>query len=423
MLYLKRLEGIIFYLSVFSISLQLGKHFWPPFAFINGVRVDYLSPTLYLSDIFILLLFIFTLILNPKLLLGFLSKSFILPLFLFSILISSLIAKSPDASFIWSLKILEIIFYGWYVSNVFFSKKKFGHVIDIIIIAALIQSVIAFFQFILQRSIGGNLYYLGERTFNVDTIGIATFFTSGRELLRAYGTFSHPNVLALFLSIAIILGVYYISSRKSGKRSYFYIAALFFITLGLFLTASRIIIFLTIIISLFAFIKSRKHFTYSVLVLLIIIPVYLLLFSGRYLTVEPLIDAAKIRIDLFAINLNLLFESLFFGLGLNNTFLSVSNSTLPIYVRFQPVHNIYLHILVQVGLLGAVPAGLFILKIMTRVERIIKNKSFPAFPVALLSIGILIIGLFDHFPVTLQQGLLMSTFVCGLLFNSSMEQE
>jgi len=49
----------LFYLIVFLIPSNLGKHFILPQSYVSGYLVDYLIPTLYLSDILIVLLLIF----------------------------------------------------------------------------------------------------------------------------------------------------------------------------------------------------------------------------------------------------------------------------------------------------------------------------------------------------------------------------
>ena len=39
------------FLFLLLIPTQLGRHFWPEWSYILGIRVDYLSPTLYLLDL------------------------------------------------------------------------------------------------------------------------------------------------------------------------------------------------------------------------------------------------------------------------------------------------------------------------------------------------------------------------------------
>src|ERR1035437_7520739 len=56
-----KISKIFFYLLILFLPTQLGKHFWPNFSFVYGLRLDYLSPTIYLTDILILVIFIFSL--------------------------------------------------------------------------------------------------------------------------------------------------------------------------------------------------------------------------------------------------------------------------------------------------------------------------------------------------------------------------
>ncbi len=49
----------ILFLFFLLLPTQLGKHFFFPVSFIAGVRIDYLAPTLYTTDILFFLLFFF----------------------------------------------------------------------------------------------------------------------------------------------------------------------------------------------------------------------------------------------------------------------------------------------------------------------------------------------------------------------------
>ena len=40
------------------LPTQLGKHFWPGWSLISGIRVDYLAPTIYLVDIIVIMMII-----------------------------------------------------------------------------------------------------------------------------------------------------------------------------------------------------------------------------------------------------------------------------------------------------------------------------------------------------------------------------
>lgn len=421
MLYLRKLESILLYLTIFSISIQLGKHFWPDFSLIQGLRVDYLSPTLFLSDIFILSFILIRILLGFNSFKGFISKRIILPGFLLSLLVSTLLSINFEASSYWIFKIVQMIFLGWALYSTNFDRKKTIRLFDVFIFAATIQSLISIVQFLLQRSIGGFLYFLGERSFHVDTIGIATFFSNGQELLRVYGTFPHPNVLAFFLSIALIILVSLITSTNHRIRTLLYSFLSIIIFLALLLTASRVTIISTLLLSLFLFIRSKKALYYAVIILLLVIPSYLLIFSGRFLILGSVFEAFSIRADLVLESMRVFANNLLFGVGPNGTFFISPNSILPIYVRFQPVHNIYLLIFAQIGLFGSFFVMQFLLKVLRRIKENFKTKNKFIFPISILVLELLIVGLFDHFFITLQQGLMMSSILLGLLFNKSME--
>src|SRR5258706_15195361 len=52
-----KIESLLLSLLILFIPTELGKHFWPDFSIVTGIRVDYLSPTFYFTDILVVLLF------------------------------------------------------------------------------------------------------------------------------------------------------------------------------------------------------------------------------------------------------------------------------------------------------------------------------------------------------------------------------
>lgn len=47
---------LLFYLLILLLPTQLGYHFWPDFTSVLGLRIDYLSPTIYLTDLIVLVI-------------------------------------------------------------------------------------------------------------------------------------------------------------------------------------------------------------------------------------------------------------------------------------------------------------------------------------------------------------------------------
>ena len=130
----EKFERFLFYSIAVFLPTQLGKHFWPSFSFVEGIRIDYLSPTLYLTDLLILLLFVtyissrlFThkVKISNKLL--EISRACLRQLtdvgnwkftvFVVFLLIGISFSFSPNAGLYKLLKIIEMVFLGFYIAN------------------------------------------------------------------------------------------------------------------------------------------------------------------------------------------------------------------------------------------------------------------------------------------------------------------
>jgi O-antigen ligase len=130
-------------------------------------------------------------------------------------------------------------------------------------------------------------------------------------------------------------------------------------------------------------------------------------------------ESVTVRNDLNRTALLIWRDSPVFGTGLGNFIIKLPDFPVERSVYFlQPVHNIYLLILAETGLFGV--GGLFLLlfciikhlayDIRRQGKKIIKHYYPYIFPLAV----ILLIGLADHYPITLQQGQLMTTLALVL---------
>ena len=119
-------------------------------------------------------------------------------------------------------------------------------------ILGFFQSLVGFFQFVFHKSLG--LYFLGESFLSPLNGELARVFIGGGRLLRAYGTFPHPNILAAFLVLSL-LSTYFLYRKK------FFILFLFLIFinwLGLVLTFSRAGWIIGLMVSIIFFITNRN---------------------------------------------------------------------------------------------------------------------------------------------------------------------
>ncbi len=208
------------------------------------------------------------------------------------ILLNIYFSLSPFVSIYKWLKVAEFGFLAWYVY-----KNKPN--LKFLLIPIIYSCVLALWQFINQGSVGGLWYWLGERTFNSTTLGIAPG--------RPYATFSHPNVLAGFLIVSILL------------------------------------IF-----------KHIPHI-YRILTVVIITGVFFLTLSKGDVQ-----NGWNLRMQLNTIAINQWVKAPILGTGLGTSSLyprNIANYAL----LHQPIHNIFLLVLSETGLFGLI-AFLFVLK-------------------------------------------------------------
>ena len=51
---LDKVYHLLFQIFIFLLPTQLAYHFWPNWALVYGIRVDYLAPAVYLTDILVI---------------------------------------------------------------------------------------------------------------------------------------------------------------------------------------------------------------------------------------------------------------------------------------------------------------------------------------------------------------------------------
>jgi O-antigen ligase len=454
-----KLESFTFYLLILFLPTQLCKHFWPSFSQVLGIRIDYLSPAIYLTDLALLILFIFSIKRIVKSFSRFSPLFLILPYLLLTILLSGQLFPGLYQL----LKIIELLFLGFYVAERVKTKNELSLIILIASISVIGESLLAIAQYIHQGSLNGLFYFLGERTFTSDTPGIANASINGQLILRPYATFPHPNALAGYLlcMITIIFLVKYNSkdnkqviarSRyhsdntslrgadtiatkqslliKGLPRSFKSLTlqkiiktlALLLGQIALLLTLSRTAILLWIILLFSVLVLKIKNSPKKKLsVIFTALLIAILAFASFVYT--PALDrleetttteqAFTQRIYLLKNALTLISAHPFFGVGLGNYLPSVAaiQKPLPSTLYIQPVHNIFLLLTSEIGIIGL----LFFLALLFKTyQRLYGLPHYIRNPLLIALSVILILGLFDHYWITLQQNQLLFAVILGL---------
>ncbi len=416
---LKKIEKTIFYLLILFLPTQLGRHFWPDFSYVYGIRIDYLSPTIYLTDVLVFLLF-----------LTFLSKAFFkkqsfknlyfnfknkawLFVWLFLLISGIIISKSPMAGLYGILKIIEYVFLGFYAVNFFKEKNILKTIIYLLFIGVIFESSLAIAQFINQGSLNGIFYLLGERSFSGQTIGIANASLNGELILRPYATFPHPNLLAAYLLFSLLFILFFLKDKK--KIIYF--LTLIIGGLALLLTMSRVaIVMAAFLIIVFLIKKGFKKQAFIFLIISILIIIFSPL-KYRFININFSDLAIVQRKELILASLLMARDNFIIGVGINNYFFNLPNYlTMQKEFFFQPVHNIFLLILAQTGILGLIFFLWFFKKTYFFIKEKTKTASILFFKLTLFFL-VLTIGFFDHYFLTLQQGQLLLTFIFSFLWS------
>lgn len=390
-----KINRLLVFLFVLLLPTQLGRHFFLPFSYLSGVRIDYLAPTLYLTDILAILLIIN----NLKTVYLFLKQKkilFILGLLLINIFFS----LSTFVSVFQWIRILEWLSLFAIFKNLA-KKFKADQTAFFLLLGGFFELFLCLLQLVNKHSIQGLFYFFGERYMTLSMPGIAKASFRGIEILRPYGTFSHPNSMAGFY----LLIYFFVLTNKKIKHVFLKYFLLLVSTILVFLSFSKIAILTLIFLSatyqlLMTKNKCRLCFIAKIFSLMIIGAVFISAQNDPF--------SLEKRITLMGNALEILIKHPLTGVGIGSYL--VAQNQFPIkysYFFLQPVHNIFLLFMAEAGIVISIFAGL------TIVSWIKKNKKNIALMVILLAV--FITGSFDHYWLTLQQNILLMVYLFSAL--------
>lgn len=331
------------------------------------------------------------------------------------VVVNCIYSTSQAVSLYKWLKVSEFIFLGFY----FYKQQtlKLTPIVYTLFYSSIFFSTIGIIQFVKGGTMGGLLYYLGERTFSQSTPGIALVSLNGAEYLRAYSTFPHPNSLAGFLGAAIL----FILLSGKLKRNPFNLLGILLVLVCFILTFS-LSAYLGIFVAFayYLFSKNRKHFGNIVnisILLFILVSLLLPVFSpwifSNFSSIGQNINQ---RLDLAFISGQMIAQKFLTGEGLGTFIVNI-----PMYKGvftyswlLQPVHNIFLLVFAEIGIFGLL---LFTYLIFKALSVLLKDKWTH---LLLPLIFILFTGLFDHYTLTLQQNILLFSVFIGISFHAKM---
>ena len=412
----ERIERFLNYLLVFLLPTQIAFHFWPASAFVFGIRVDYLAPSVYLTDILFLILFGVWFSGHHKNFLSLINKhKTLILLFLLIAVINIVFSFSVLPTVYKWIKTIEMAafaFYVWARRDIFGSRAVY----ESLYLSLIFFSLIGIAQFFKGGTLGGILYYMGERSFSLSTPGIALVSLWGRSFLRAYSTLPHPNAFAGFLGAGMLILWGHYSKKSFSKK----IPGLVIISLGFLLTFSLAAFLTAILCAAVYWMYLKKFFTKSNLFLFVLafflVSLLLPVVSGWLQSLGITYgESVSQRLDLAVVSGSIISHRFLVGSGLNTFIIEEARGVLTNshYWLLQPVHNIYLLVMSEVGIGGLLLLYFLFSKIL---GGLLYRRNTGIF---LAVIFIMITGLFDHYWFTLQQNLLL----LGLLIGKALSVE
>jgi len=271
--------------------------------------------------------------------------------FLIFSFLSILFSQFQLISFLTFLKFARIIMIFFLVRSLL-KELRLANLIPLILaVSLLFQGAWTSLQFFFQKPLGRAIEHLGYLA-----AGEKTFF-------RAQGTFGHPNVLASFLVILFCFSLIQIFNPKQTKFSKKVLSLSFIVgSLGLVFTFSRAAWMVTLIIGVLAllFLRHygklifdfllRKWLTSIAFLAMIFFPLLILPRLSQLYSALSEYGVAFYRVYLLEKAWFLAQESPL-GIGLS-TFPAVLIQRFGFFTWPAPVHNIFLGILVEAGVLS-----------------------------------------------------------------------
>lgn len=353
------------------------------------------------------------------------------------LLAGSLFAREPLLAQYYA--ILALVAFGYYYLVQWWGRYN---AMAGLIIAAVVQVAIGWYQFSSQHITANTLLGIAEHA--PETLGQSVVIIGGMRILRAYGLLPHPNMLAALTVVAFALLLYsYVvyerDFRSTVSRAWRagYLAALLFLFSGLLITFSR-----AAFLALCAFLvfwmaygvaAQKRYLLRGVATTAIacgaVFIAFNLLYGGIWLERFGFADSSAsimAQVELEQISFDervagygqaaqlLTFPIMIMGMGVGNYVpaLAATVTALPTYA-YQPVHNVYLLMLIEIGLIGIAAAAWFVLTLLR--QALTHFKTILDFQYFLSVVGIfLVIGLFDHFLWTSYFGMSLWWIALGL---------
>ncbi len=272
--------------------------------------------------------------------------------------------------------------------------------------------------------------WLGLSEQHVVTGGTAVVETISGRMLRAYGTFPHPNIFGGFLAVGLVVLAWLVRFIHSRRTLIFSMVTAVVVSATLIITFSRsawfgIVIGFLVLMSLMLLRRRLVPSRALPVILLGLVTVISTLgifyhqvfarfaMDGKVEQISVVERTSQYR----------LFDEVFFV----NPLFGVGPGAYPFVLSqidpggqvwaYQPIHNTFLLVLSELGIVGM----LALLYLLLRVDQVSSKAAKTAGGMFGLCLGavLIVIGLFDHYLFSLWPGLALSVLSLSFIVNWS----
>ncbi|HNX10678.1 MAG TPA: O-antigen ligase family protein [bacterium] len=428
---LDRLISRLSYLLIFFLPWQT-RYFLRP-GEINGGYCEYTTYSLYAVDLLILLLAGLSLIRAIKAREKIRLRGAWLLVIIFTIAAAALTLAGIDLTLSLSriFWLLAALFIAYLISACPAISKRMAW--RMFLLSAILPAILGISQFV--NNYAGSNKYLGLAEQRPEVLGVSVVEYNSNlgveRQLRAYGPFGHPNILGGFLVLVLLSAVIYFRRRKNcdwyqaRPRLFLVLFGLYFIliTSALILSFSRAAI-LAALLSIFVYwfladpyssrrqSQERSWVLGTVCLFLIFLSLSLYpLWSARLDNENRLsVISQSERLTGYSQAQKIVKDNWLLGVGLGN----YTNSLVRIAPQepayfYQPVHNVWLLILVETGIVGLLISLVLIFFLF------LKYLPYNQPELAAFLSGLIVLTMLDHWLFSLHFGWLL----LGIIFSGA----
>ncbi len=420
-----RCERWTWYLFVATVAWQTRLILWQA----DTRFIEWRAASLYASDALMVALFVFGVVREKGWFVRRMDPSDWLLGFFVAVAVLSLSRADQLTVGIYQLaRLLQGIVFYLYLRHWAWNRFDADRTAVAFVAGALLQATLGITQYILQHDAG--MRWLGEPVLSTGMRGVAVFFDAHFvKVLRAYGTFPHPNVLAAYLMMALgVTGWLWTRHGTTGRRAlWVWPVATAILLWAFYLTFSRTVIGVWLAVSAavmsvlltgrisnvwpnIAAVRRRIcSMALTVCAVSALFVAFLWPLVVARMTISASDEAVRLRIrynDAAVMSgTDLSWHINWTGVGIGNftTWLSRYDESLPSFM-YQPAHNIFLMIYSETGLLGLLFMLVWLALTIRMAWRVYAKQPVVRAGVIALVSAVLAIGLLDHFYWTLQQG-------------------